>query len=509
MTYGPHEADVLCDGLITSRPNDNSAIGRDRRDYDIDVTMLGTDASYKKNLRCRFISDNAAPGAIPRTASQPLDTRSLTLVSSQRTPLRNDGFLVRFYGESKFAPVVFPKDFEFDGEYQADWELKDRDPGVTNAGMPVITPTKYGFTATRAAAPGAGKGETWRVTLRRAQVPLTARATDGSVSKDGTVLTTSGSSLSTSYYANGCLRILSGACKGDYKVLSTTATTITITGATFPTAQSSISFELYSSDHFSPQTSVASATLMGRYEPEDLATHTTAAAWNSSGGTGWVNTARTKLLYYDELLKKETEYELPGTLWQNTDAAVPTVSQDGTNGHYYASFDGNKYIKTAAALSKSYEQPVFVFIVMRATSTDGGDQVVVDGHSTEFLLYVQPAGDIINLNAGSSGSGMAKDLQAGWLVTAAKVENKRLHYPHYSGRITVNGVYPGTWMRTPPIIGNNPLDGLTIGADRTGKRKFKGDVHAVYIFKGDMSRKDEARVTQYLLGKFGIGAKII
>ena len=45
-----------------------------------------------------------------------------------------------FYGESKFAPVVFPKDFEFDGEYQADWELKDRDPGVTNAGMPVITP---------------------------------------------------------------------------------------------------------------------------------------------------------------------------------------------------------------------------------------------------------------------------------------------------------------------------------------------------------------------------------
>jgi hypothetical protein len=58
-------------------------------------------------------------------------------------------------------------------------------------------------------------------------------------------------------------------------------------------------------------------------------------------------------------------------------------------------------------------------------------------------------------------------------------------------------------------IGGNSLDGLTLGANRNGSGKFKGDVHAVYIFRGDMSRKDEARVTQYLLGKFGIGAKII
>ena len=53
----------------------------------------------------------------------------------------------------------------------------------------MITPTKYGFTATRAAAPGAGKSETWRVTLRRAQVPLTARATDGSIGAEARALT--------------------------------------------------------------------------------------------------------------------------------------------------------------------------------------------------------------------------------------------------------------------------------------------------------------------------------
>jgi hypothetical protein len=315
------------------------------------------------------------------------------------------------------------------------------------------------------------------------------------VSSGGTVLTTSASSLSTIYYINGSLRILGGACKGEYKVLSTTATTITITGATFPAPQSSISFELYSSDHFSPQTSVASATLVGRYEPEDLATLTTAAAWDSSGGTGWVNTART------------SAYELLGTLWQSTDAAVPMVLQDATNGHYYASFNGNKYIKTIAALSAPYTQPVFIFIVMKATSTDAADQFVVDGHSTEFLLYVRPDRDTIYLDAGGSPAGMVKDLQGGWLVTAAKVENKRIRIPNYSGRITVNGVYPGTWMYSD--IGGNSLDGLTLGANRNGSGKFKGDVHAVYIFRGDMSRKDEARVTQYLLGKFGIGAKII
>ena len=99
---------------------------------------------------------------------------------------------------------------------------------------------------------------------------------------------------------------------------------------------------------------------------------------------------------------------------------------------------------------------------------------MVDGYSTQFSLYVRPKGGIINLNAGSSGYGVDQDLQAGWLVIAAKVDNKRLRQPHFSARITVNGVYPGKWMRIEAGVepARTSPERRSYGADGGGRGTF-------------------------------------
>ncbi len=69
---------------------------------------------------------------------------------------------------------------------------------------------------------------------------------DGSVTSAGTVLTTSAGGIDTGgYFTGATLKVWEGAVEGTYTVASVTATTITITGATFPATLSNLSFTLY------------------------------------------------------------------------------------------------------------------------------------------------------------------------------------------------------------------------------------------------------------------------
>jgi len=67
---------------------------------------------------------------------------------------------------------------------------------------------------------------------------------DGACSASGTTLTSADGSIDTSDYNGGTLTIHEGANQGTYNVASTTATTVTITGGTFPSTVSNQSFTL-------------------------------------------------------------------------------------------------------------------------------------------------------------------------------------------------------------------------------------------------------------------------
>lgn len=67
---------------------------------------------------------------------------------------------------------------------------------------------------------------------------------DGSVSSGGTVLTSTDGGINLTNYNGGTLTIHEGAAAGTYNVASTTATTVTITGSTFPAASTGASFTI-------------------------------------------------------------------------------------------------------------------------------------------------------------------------------------------------------------------------------------------------------------------------
>lgn len=69
---------------------------------------------------------------------------------------------------------------------------------------------------------------------------------DGSMSAAGTVLTSAAGNIDTSaYFSGGTLKVWEGTSAGTFNVASVTATTITITGATFAATESNSSFTLY------------------------------------------------------------------------------------------------------------------------------------------------------------------------------------------------------------------------------------------------------------------------
>lgn len=67
---------------------------------------------------------------------------------------------------------------------------------------------------------------------------------DGSVSSGGTTLTSADGGIHASNYNGGTLTVHEGTAAGTYTVASTTSTTVTITGATFPATASGASFTL-------------------------------------------------------------------------------------------------------------------------------------------------------------------------------------------------------------------------------------------------------------------------
>jgi len=67
---------------------------------------------------------------------------------------------------------------------------------------------------------------------------------DGAMSSGGTVLTSADGGIDTSDYDGGTLTIHEGTSAGVYTIASTTATTVTITGSTFPATTSGSSFTL-------------------------------------------------------------------------------------------------------------------------------------------------------------------------------------------------------------------------------------------------------------------------
>lgn len=67
---------------------------------------------------------------------------------------------------------------------------------------------------------------------------------DGSVVNGGTTLTSAAGSIDLTAYDGGTVRIHEGTSKGVYNVTGTTATTVTINGATFPATESNLSFTI-------------------------------------------------------------------------------------------------------------------------------------------------------------------------------------------------------------------------------------------------------------------------
>lgn len=67
---------------------------------------------------------------------------------------------------------------------------------------------------------------------------------DGSTTNGGTTLTSAIGGIPTTGYVGGTLTIYDGTAKGTYNIASTTATTVVITGSTFPAAASGASFTI-------------------------------------------------------------------------------------------------------------------------------------------------------------------------------------------------------------------------------------------------------------------------
>ena len=182
---------------------------------------------------------------------------------------------------------------------------------------------------------------------------------------------------------------------------------------------------------------------------------------------------------------------------QGTTASKPTLQLNELNDEAVLRFDGtDDFLQGAFTVGGGLSQPVIVFFVGKLSGAinDDVNYYFFDGDDStnRILVYKNksPTPDKLTAYAGILADGTAPDNN--WHIFCLSANGA-------SSKLWIDGV-----VNLSANIGNNGVDGITIGARYSATECINGDIAEIIIYGSNLSDADKNQIGQYLDDKYGI-----